>query len=466
MPGKVRCPACGKEIAVKGIPKHTNGCPKWDGFSKRPPSEFDFGRYYKRGVWADGMVNGEDYVECILCAGDYRGKRLADHLRLEHGTTPETYQEITDGAPVVARGSLRQRRTTVRERYGVDNVAQADEIRQKLVENSRANDPDVVAKRKATNIVRYGHENPFGGDGGRERAQEGMKAKYGAPNPQQVPEIREWTLRTTEERHGAPTMFETDGYRERYKEISRERFGTDHPMQSEEGRSRCFNIIQANHGVDTVFALPEFQARAYASNLANHGGVHSQQCPEVLAKARETWLEKYGVDNPSKCEEVKARIKDVWMGKYGVPFPPQSMWTNRTLCFPNKLEQAVIGMLPSYVVYAGDGTYWVCHAGASRARNPDFVVLAHDQLEAYRAGADLNGLRTWRIIEVFGDYWHGPKVTGVDRKTHKLEVVDFYSKAGIQCLILWESEIKKHPRRTAERLRSFLEGSSRIAASR
>ena len=456
MSNKVKCPACGKEIAVKGVPGHTNGCPKWNGFSKLPPSEFDFDRYYRRKLWADGMVEGEDYVSCFLCGGDHRARRLADHLKVKHQMTTEAYREVFDGVLVVAKGSLRQRAATVRERYGVDNVAQAVEIRQKLVENSRAADPDVVAKRKATNVARYGHENPFGGEGGSERARRGMKAKYGAENPQQVPEIRERTIKTTEERHGAPSTFETEGYRERFRKISQERFGADHPMQSEEGKRRCFRTIQAHHGVDTVFALPEVQARAYASNLANHGGRHSQQCPEVLAKARETWMEKYGVDNPSKCEEIKARIKEVWMGKYGVPFPPQSMWFNREQSCPNKLEQAVQKMLPAYVVFAVDGSYWVRCAGASRARNPDFVVLTHDQLEAYKAGAALNGLRTWRIIEAFGDYWHGPLKTGVDRQTHKLDVIDYYTKAGIQCLILWESEIKKHPRQTAERLRSFL----------
>lgn len=457
MSNQVKCPACGKEIAVKGIPKHTNGCPKWDGFSKLPPSEFDFDRYYKRKLWAEGLMEGEDYVSCDLCpVQEHRALRLADHLKLKHGMTTAVYQGITQGRPVVALGSLRGREKTVRTRYGVANVAQASEVREKMVENSRANDPDVVSKRKATNRVRYGHENPLGGEGGKKRAKEGMEARYGAENPQQVPEIRERTLQTTEDRYGAPTVFETEGYHERFKAISQERFGTDHPMQSEEGKKRCVRGTQEALGVDNPLSDPVIWQKSYESNLANHGGIHSQQCPEVRAKAQATWLEKYGVDNPSKCEEVKLRIKEVWMGKYGVPFPPQSLWTNRTQNFPNKLEQAVQAMLPAYVVYAGDGSYWVRSPGIAKSRNPDFVVLTPDQLLAYRGGASLNGLRTWRIIEIFGDYWHGPQVTGEDRVTHKLRVIDYYTRAGIHCLILWESEVKGHPKRTAERLLSFL----------
>jgi hypothetical protein len=167
-------------------------------------------------------------------------------------------------------------------------------------------------------------------------------------------------------------------------------------------------------------------------------------------------LEKHGVDNPSKSEKVKERIKQVWMGKYGVPFPPQSLWQNREQCFPNKLEQAVDDLSPVRVVYAGDGSYWVRHKGASKARNPDFVVLKPDQLQSYQDGMKLNDLRTSAVVEVFGCYWHGPQKTGKSRQDHKLEVVDYYSRAGIHCLVLWEDEVKSHPKRVAERILRFL----------
>jgi hypothetical protein len=374
--------------------------------------------------------------------------------------TVEAYQDITGGAPVVAQASLKRREATVLEKYGTTNVSKSNEIRKKLVENSRAMEPEVQAKRAATNLARYGHVNSFGGEGGKARAKEGVLAKYGVENPQQVPEIRERTLETHQERYGAPCTFETEGYGERYKEISILRWGADHPMQTKEGQQRLAASLQPLYGVDFPFQSEKIRELAHTTNLANHGGIHSQQCPEVQAKAQATWLEKYGVDNPSKCEEVKQRIKDVWMGKYGVPFPPQSLWTNQSHSFPNKLEQRVIGMVPAYVVYSGDGSYWVRCAGTLKSRNPDFVVLSPEQLDGYRAGTPLNGLRTWRCVEIFGDYWHSEKFTGKDRMEHQRDVVDYYMKAGLHCLVLWEGEIKSHPKVAAERLLSFLEGSS------
>ena len=456
----VQCPACGKTIAVKGIPKHTNGCPKWkEVFPNTPPSEFNFDRHFKRGLYADGVLEGEEYVCCLLCPEEFRMKRLADHLKNIHKVTIAEYGERFPGAPTSALSTLTMKKQTVMERFGVDNVAKDPKVRELIGERNRAGDTDVMEKRGATNLKKYGHENPFGSKVIQERIRESMQEKYGAPSPQQVPEIRERTLRTHEERYGSRYAFTTAGFREKFKKICQAKWGADHPMQTEAGRTLWEEGNIRNFGKRTALLLAYVQKKAYQTNLANHGGKHSQQCPEVLAKAREVWMEKYGVDNPSKSEEVKARIKEVWMGKYGVPFPPQSLWMNRKQSFPNKLEKTVQAMCPAYVVYSGDGSYWIRYKGATKTRNPDFVVLTAAQLADYKAGAKLNGLRTWRIIEVFGDYFHGPLKTGKSNKEHEAEVIEYYAKAGVTCLVLWEGEIKKDPKGAAQRLLAFLEES-------
>lgn len=451
----VQCPACGKIIAVKGIPKHTNGCSKWTEVIGVPPSQFNFDRHFKRNLYAEGAVEGEDFVRCLLCP-EHRAKRLADHLRLAHGLTLPEYQDQHPGCQTSAQGSLKQRQSTVREKYGVPNVAQAAEIRVLLKENNNSQNPVAVSRRKATNKARYGHENPFGGESVKQRIREVMVDRYGAPTPQQVPEIFAMTQQTIRDQHGGKHLFETEEFHKQSVETSRKHFGTDHPMQSLEGQRLWQEGTMEKLGVANPLLDPGIWQKSYDANLLNHGGIHSQQCPDVLEKAKVTWMEKYGVDNPSKAEEVKIRIKDVWMGKYGVPFPPQSLWTNQTMSFPNGLERQFQTMCPVNVVYAGDGSYWVRAPGESRSRNPDFVVLTADQLKAYQDGAKLNDLRTYRIIEAFGDYFHGPKFTGKDRETHKAEVEGYYRRCGITCLILWEFEIKKHPKRVAERLLFFL----------
>jgi len=129
---------------------------------------------------------------------------------------------------------------------------------------------------------------------------------------------------------------------------------------------------------------------------------------------------------------------------------------NRELSFPNKIEKLADELSPACVVYAGDGSYWVRHKGSSKARNPDFVFLKPEQLKAYQEGVILNDLRTSAILEIFGDYWHGPAKTGKSRGDHRKEVIDYYARANIRCLVIWESELKKNPKRCAQRILRFL----------
>ena len=464
---KILCPACNKPMSPKGTAKHTGACPKWAEVIGVPSREFNFDKHYGRKLYATGLVEGVDFTRCKIClrkGKDVRQKRLMDHLKKVHQTTEAEYTAKFPGAIVRIPRTAQKRRQTVQDRYGVDNVFQADETKQRARETSlerygvehASRAPEVVAKRDRTNLERYGHVNPFGSAEVQGRIRETWRGNYGVDNPNQSPEVMARRIATNQERYGVDHYLQAESFADKFRGTSQQNWGADHPMQSEEGRKACTEKIQEAHGVDFPFQSAAVQKRGYETNLANHGGQHSQKSPEVLAKARATWMEKYGFDNPAKVEAVKERVKATWMRNYGVPFPPQSMWMNRTMSFPNKLEQRVDALSPEVLVYAGDGSYWVKHKGASKTRNPDFVVLTREQLALYQAGADLNDLRTYRIVEIFGDYWHGPKFTGMSRAAHKVDVLDYYTRCGISCLIIWEHEVKKHPKRVAERIRSFV----------
>lgn len=454
-------------MPIKAIPKHVSACSRWIEVIGSPPSEFNWDLHYKRGVYADGLVEGVDWVRCLVCAEqgqDFRFKRMMDHLRKVHALDEAGYRSLYPDALVRVAGTAQKRSETVRSRYGVENVFQAEDVKQKsrdtmLVKYGADHPlrvPEIQKRVGETNLLRRGVENPFASPEVQEKIRASNLERFGVENPNQSPEVIARRVETNRERYGVDHYMQTDLFRQSYVETSIREFGVPHPMLSDKGKEAWENGCVKAFGVRNPLSVPEIFRKSYETNLSNHGGQHSQTRPEVLAKARETWLEKYGTDNPSKVEAVKAKIKDVWMGKYGVPFPPQSLWTNREISFPNGFERKVIDLVPAHVVYAGDGSYWVRQAGSSRARNPDFVVLTPEQLKAYLGGADLNTLRTFAVIEAFGDYWHGPERTGKSREAHKEEVLFYYEKCGIRCFILWESELKSHPSRVAERIQRFL----------
>ena len=432
-----------------------------------PVSQFNWDRYFKRGPYADGKVEGVDYVRCRECSegapGD-RGLRLLDHVKKVHGLTKEAYLEKYPGAPLNVSSTLEKRKATVSERYdGVTNVFQVPEVRDRIREvleerygGTGHGSPELRARIELTNEARYGSGNPFGSPKIQEKIRETWRANYNCDNPNQSPEVMGRRVATNRERYNVDHYPETEEFRAKFLESSRERFGTDHPMQSKEGKELWESSCIEKYGVRSPLLVPEIQRKVYETNLANHGGEHSQKDPEIREKAKTTWLLKYGTDNPSKDEKVKQRIKDVWEEKYGVPFPPQSRWANQVHSSPNGLERKVLGMLPSYVVYAGDMKYRVRLPGTSKDKYPDFIVLTSEQLDAYRGGADLSTFPIDAVIETFGDFWHGPEITGESREDHYNEVMAFYAGCGIRCLILWENDVDRNSDSVAEKIREFL----------
>ena len=93
---------------------------------------------------------------------------------------------------------------------------------------------------------------------------------------------------------------------------------------------------------------------------------------------------------------------------------------------------------------------------SNRARNPDFIYLSESQYESYVAGASLNDLRVYKVVEVFGDYWHGESKTGKSNEEHEAEVVDYYARCGVSCLVIWEGEIRSEEESVIDSVQRFL----------
>lgn len=104
---------------------------------------------------------------------------------------------------------------------------------------------------------------------------------------------------------------------------------------------------------------------------------------------------------------------------------------------PNKPELAVQivldSLFPSDWKYVGDGQVII------DGLNPDFI--------------NVNGKKL--IIEVFGDYWHGERVT-VYHRTEKGRI-EAYQKYGYRTLIVWERETKDS-RMLADKITQFIAG--------
>ena len=92
---------------------------------------------------------------------------------------------------------------------------------------------------------------------------------------------------------------------------------------------------------------------------------------------------------------------------------------------PNKPEKFLIKLFqklfPNEYKYVGDGQ--VIIAG----KCPDFV--------------NINGQK--KIIELYGDYWHGEERTGRTNEEEEQQRIEHFAKFGFQTLVIWEHELRE-----------------------
>lgn len=87
-----------------------------------------------------------------------------------------------------------------------------------------------------------------------------------------------------------------------------------------------------------------------------------------------------------------------------------------------KLSYILRNICPNEYRYNGDARKGVIFAGII----PDFI--------------NVNGQK--KVIELFGDYWHGEKKRGRTKEQEEQRVISIYQRFGYSCLIIWESELK------------------------
>ena len=93
---------------------------------------------------------------------------------------------------------------------------------------------------------------------------------------------------------------------------------------------------------------------------------------------------------------------------------------------PNKFEQKIAVLLPETFMYTGDfNPNGMFKFVDGRNKNADFTLFPE---------------RT-KVVECFGDYWHGVRLNNITKEEHANDVLDNYREIGVNCLIIWENEL-------------------------
>ena len=132
-----------------------------------------------------------------------------------------------------------------------------------------------------------------------------------------------------------------------------------------------------------------------------------------------------------KWSEETKRKMSIGQAKYREEHPEvvKIRFKNRRhkiITVPEKIVKNIIEELNIPLSYNGDFSNWIGN------RNPDFL--------------DKNSKK---IIEVFGDWWHGEKYRCSHNDTDSNEVhenkkIEYYRSLGYDCIVLWEGYIHEH----------------------
>jgi hypothetical protein len=366
--------------------------------------------------------------------------------------------------------SKQRRKETMLERHGVENCRHVEGAEEKLrqtnlerygAENPFAKESSVFDKVQASlegkRPVLKGQDNPFAWESTKEKIRETMLERHGVENAQQVPEIRAQTRETNMERYGVEETLAAPEIRERIRETCQETYGGPAPSCSPEVQAKTRETNLERYGVPWTCMNPEVRRKQVETMEARYGG-HFFASGEGREKIRKSMLERYGVEFfsqlPEWWETVEPKQKRTWLRNYGVDHPMKdpeirikalrAAFNGRT---PNLFERRILGMAP-ILHYTGNGTFWKWLPALQHAKNPDFIVPGPVKSNPKKG--------VTKVIEAFGDYWHSKMFTGKAPFDHEQELISAFAEIGIQCLVIWESEVKEDPGAVAQRLVEFL----------
>ena len=157
-----------------------------------------------------------------------------------------------------------------------------------------AKSDETVRKRKNTCVDRYGVDSP-------------LKSK----------EILDKVKDTNIKRYGVENVSSSDIIKKKKESVFEERYGTPHYIASKECREKIKNTNLDRYGHEHHSSSKEVKERVKKTNIERYGVGCSLQIPEVREHVLKVWDERYG-GHPLKNSEVNKKREETCISRYGV----------------------------------------------------------------------------------------------------------------------------------------------------
>ena len=148
--------------------------------------------------------------------------------------------------------------------------------------------------------------------------------KYGVKNVAQSQEVQNKMKDTNLKRYGYESAMQNKEIQNKREETNLERYGYKCPLQSQEIQNKSKATNLERYGYKCPLQSQEIQNKSKATNLERYGVENAAQSEIIKNKMKDTCKEKYGAENAAKNEIIKNKIKDTCKERYGVEYAMQN----------------------------------------------------------------------------------------------------------------------------------------------
>lgn len=330
---------------------------------------------------------------------------------------------------------------------GIANVKLTDEQKQQA-----------IAKKKQTNIERFGAISPLANKEVRAKGEATMKERYGTDNAFKSEVIKAKIRKTNKERYGNEVAIKSDAVKQKRDATMVAKYGIKSAF---EDRDKIVNAMESKYGVDNPFKLKETQDKAKATIKERYGVENISQSKErrkqvIIEQANKGYdsIMRLAKDNDVKPmfsleEYINTRLTQE-KDKYGTTFK----WKCNA-CGDVFDSPYVNGMLP---------ICRKCHPISRTEEERDLIdcvstiykgeIRTHvrDVIPPYEL--DIYIPEKKLAIEFNGAYWHSTSA-GKDNE-HHLTKTRLCEARGIHLIHIWEWDWVNNRNKVDRRLMAYL----------
>lgn len=231
----------------------------------------------------------------------YNSTLSLDKIQKQSGLSKEKFKEVLSlynikrSKDIVNKIRKENMIKTVQEKYGVTNVMELQEFRDKArlgnVNKTEQQKQQIINKRNETKLAKYGDVNY----NNRKQAHNTMKDRYGVETNLQRQDVQNKIKEVVLEKYGVDNAFKSEQVHKLAKQKMQELYGVDYGLQSENIRQKVNETNIKRYGYTNPFSNKEIQQKQNTTMLQKYGVKYGCETPNCI-ESNNTFITKINKD--------------------------------------------------------------------------------------------------------------------------------------------------------------------------